>query len=211
MSEIIVKEAGKFETLYIMNAVLYFPEIIKPKVNPKSGELQYSVIAFIDGDSREKLESHTDDGGIFVNKVIAEVGVDKNKKRKFKYPTSDQVEEGKFNYDDVKGLHGISLTAPDVKKNGEKTEVVVKDTDGNEITAPVGNGSKGNIRLWGYRNAEGQLNITLSAVQITEFVEGFSGAGGFDDVLGMSLDTNKPTTNNEPEPDFDDESDEVKF
>ena len=48
--------------------------------------------------------------------------------------------------------------------------------------------------------------------EIQGVVEGFSGAGGFDDVLGMSLDTNKSTTNNEPEPDFDDDgNDDIPF
>jgi len=188
--DVVSKQSGKFEQIYITgnDAVMYFPSVQKAQKNPNSGELQYSVIVFVDSATREKLEMPTDEGGVFINKQFFEVGVDRNKKKKIKFPTSDQVEEGKRNFDAVKGMHGVSLTAPNVKKNGDKTTIAVVDKDGNPITAPIGTGSKGNFRCWGYRNADGQLNITLDLVQVTELVEGNSGgSNGFDDVLGVSV------------------------
>ena len=203
MTKVVHKEAGKFEQVYVLDAVLYYPRLDKPQTKYQSDEKEYSVTAFIDTEARQKLESHTDDGGIFVNKSFAEVGVDKNKKRKIKFPTSDQVGEDERNYDDVKGLHGVSLTAPEFKKNGEKTVINLIDSEGNPITKPVGTGSKANIRVWGWRNDGGELNITLDTVQVTELVEGNSGgAGGFDDILGVDLSKAQPVMKGEPEPDF---------
>jgi hypothetical protein len=169
---------------------------------------------FVDEAAKDRLEAHTDDGGVFVNKELHLVGVDKNKMKKIKYPTSDQVEEGKHHYDAVKGLYGISLTTPEFKKNGERNVVNVVDEHGNpwDKSKNIGFGSKGNFRMWGYRNADGQLNVTLDLVQITEYVEGNSGgSGGFDDVLGIDLSKSETPAAMEAPTDFDDEDSDIPF
>jgi len=212
MSKVIHKEAGKFEQVYVLDAVMYFPKLQKPAPKYQSDEKQYSVTVFVDQETRDKLESHTDDGGLFLNKQFFESGVDKNKKKKIKFPLSDQVAEGEQHYDDVKGLHGVSLTAPEYKKNGDKTVLNVIDADGNPITSPVGTGSRGNFRMWGYRNDSGELNVTLDTVQVTELVEGNSGGnGGFDDVLGVNLSAAQETKVESQEPSFDPEDDDIPF
>lgn len=184
---VVVKEAGKFEHVYIMGAVLYFPRLMSPQKKYQSEDRQYSVVAFVDKGVRDKLELPQEDGGVFLNKQFYEVGVDKNKKKRIKYPTSDQNEENHF--DDVKGMHGVSITAPEFKKNGDKTVVRVVDSEGGDWDKdkPIGTGTKANIRMWGYRNEDGQLNVTMDVVQIVEYVEGSGGGGFVDDVLGVTL------------------------
>lgn len=214
MSEVIQKDSNKFEQVYIMggDAVLYYPRLNKPYPKHKSDEKQYSVTVFVDTETRNKLEMPVDEGGVFINKQFYEVGVDRNKKKKIKFPTSNQVGEDERHYDDVKGLHGFSMTCPEFKKNGEKFVVNVVDGDGNPLKESVGTGSKGNIRSWGWRNEEGQLNITLDTVQVTELVEApSSGNGGFDDIMGIDLSKSQPTMKNEPAPDFDEEDDSIPF
>jgi hypothetical protein len=67
--------------------------------------------------------------------------------------------------------------------------------------------------MWGYRNADGQLNVTLDLVQITEYVEGSSGgSGGFDDVLGIDLSKSETPAAMEAPADFDgDDGDDIPF
>lgn len=191
---VITKESGKFEQVYITggDAVIYYANSLttaRPK--PKSEDKNYSCTLFVDSDTRDKLEFPVEEGGVFVNKQLFEVGKDKNKKRKVKYPTSDQAGEDERSYDEVKGLHGISLTAPEFKKNGDSAKPKIVDDKGNPWDTnakPIGNGTKVNVRMWGWRNEEGQLNVTLDLVQITDYVEGSSGGNsGFDDVLGIDL------------------------
>jgi len=213
---VVVKEAGKFEQVYITggDAVMYFPNLFNPKQKYQSDDKEFSVTLFVDQATRDKLESHTDDGGVFVNKQFFEVGVDKNKKKKIKFPTSDQVAEDERNFDDVKGLHGVSLTAPEFKKNGDRVVINVVDDQGNpwDKSKPIGTGSKANVRMWGYRNADGQLNVTLDLVQITEYVEGSSGgSGGFDDVLGIDLSKSETPAAMETPADFDDDTSDIPF
>lgn len=214
---VVVREQGKFEQVYIMggDAVMYFPAVLSPKKKYQSDDREYSVTVFVDTETREKLESHTDDGGVFLNKQFYEVGVDKNKKRKVKFPTSDQVGEDERNFDAVKGMHGVSLTAAEFKKNGEKTVLNVVDSEGNpwDKTKVIGTGSKGNFRMWGYRNEDGQLVVSLDLVQVTDYVEGSSGGGngGFDDVLGIDLSKSETPAAMEAPTNFDDDDSDIPF
>jgi len=215
MSNVVLKNSNKFEQVYLMggDAVMYYPRVNKPFPKHKSDEKQYSVTVFVDTETRNKLEMPVEEDGVFINKQFYEVGVDRNKKKKVKFPTSDQVGEDERHYDDVKGLHGFSLTCPEFKKNGDKVVLNVVDADGNPLQVNIGTGSKGNFRMWGWRNEEGQLNVTLDTVQVTELVEAPSGgAGGYDDIMGIDLSKNQPTMKNKPEPDFDDDgNDDIPF
>lgn len=215
---VVSKSVGKFEQVYITgdNSVMYFAyPLTKPQPKPKSDDKQYSVTVFVDTETREKLENPVEDGGVFINKQLFEVGVEKNKKKKVKFPTSDQVGEDEYSFDDVKGMHGVSLTAPEFKKNGDRSVVNIVDKDGKpwDKSKSIGNGTKANFRMWGYRNEEGQLNVTLDLVQIVEWVEGSSGGGngGFDDVLGIDLSKSETPAAMEAPTDFDDEDSDIPF
>lgn len=205
---VVHKEQGNFEIVYILggDAVMYYPRLITPQQKHQSDDKQYSTTIFVDSETRDKLENPVESDGLFINKQFYEVGVDKNKKKKIKFPTSDQVEEGERNYDAVKGMHGVSLTAPEFTKKGKPSKIVIVDAEGKpfDTSKMIGTGSKGNFRMWGWRNDDGQLNVTLDLVQITELVE-VESKGGFDDVMGIDLTKSAVPPEMEPSVDFDDD------
>ena len=191
MSNIVIKELpkkGNFETLnlYLKDVKVYFAAIHEPKKKYQSDEKEYSMTVFVDEATKDKLLDE-----VMVNKGFAQVGVCKTTKppRRIKFPLSSQTEEGKTNYDLVDGLYGFGVAKPEKSKAGNKMFVNVIDTDGKPFKENVGNGSVCTIKLFGYRNADGQLNITLDTVQVVEHVpyEGGASSGVIeDDVLGVS-------------------------
>ena len=72
--------------------------------------------------------------------------------------------------------------------------VNVIDVEGNAFTENVGNGSVVNLKLFGYKNQDGQLTVTLDTVQVIEHVA-YEGKGSSDsvddDVLGVSYKVKK--------------------
>src|SRR5690606_28816110 len=114
--------------------------------------------------------------------------------------------------------------------------VNVIDKDGKPFTENVGNGSVCTLKLFGYRNQEGQVVVTLDTVQVLEHVayEQKAAADSVDDdVLGVSYKVKKVESKQEevqqdekskatpkgkkevepkvqPAPDFD-ESEELPF
>ena len=72
--------------------------------------------------------------------------------------------------------------------------VNVIDTEGKAFTQDIGNGSVCTLKLFGYRNPEGQLTVTLDTVQVIEHIpyEGKTSADSVDDdVLGVSYKVKK--------------------
>lgn len=219
-TEIIVKDlpkTGGLETvnLYIKNATVFYPVVHEPKLKYQSTDKEFSVTVFVDEESKDKLLDE-----VMVNKTFAEVGVTKTSKppRKIKYMLSSQAEEGKVNYDVVKGLWGFNVAKPEFSKKGNKMSVNVIDTEGKPFTENVGNGSVVNLKLFGYRNQDNQLVVTLDTMQVVEHVA-FESKGSSDsvedDVLGVSYTVkkaDKPVAQQpepqavqvaEPEADFD--------
>lgn len=195
-TEIIVKElpkTGGLETvnLYIKNATVFYPVVHEPKLKYQSTDKEFSVTVFVDEESKDKLLDE-----VMVNKTFAEVGVTKTSKppRKIKYMLSSQAEEGKVNYDVVKGLWGFNVAKPEFSKKGNKMSVNVIDTEGKPFTENVGNGSVVNLKLFGYRNQDNQLVVTLDTMQVVEHVA-FESKGSSDsvedDVLGVSYSVKK--------------------
>lgn len=196
-AEIIVRDLPKSGTLetanvYIKNAVLYYASVHEPKLKYQSTtEKEYSATVFVDEAAKDKLLDE-----VLVNKTFAEVGVTKTSKppRKIKYPLSNQVEEGKANYDLVKGLWGFNITKPEFSKKGVPMSVNVIDLEGNTFAENLGNGTVVNLKLFGYKNQDGQLTVTLDTAQVVEHVAYESKGGGDsveDDVLGVSYKVNK--------------------
>lgn len=188
-TEVIVRDLPKSGTLetanvYIKNAVVFYAAVHEPKLKYQSTDKEFSATVFVDEEAKDRLLDE-----VMVNKNFAQVGITKTSKppRKIKYALSSQVEEGKANYDLVDGLWGFNIAKPEFSKKGLPMNVNVIDTEGNAFTENVGNGSVVNLKLFGYKNQDGQLTVTLDTMQIVEHVP-FEGKGSSDsvedDILG---------------------------
>jgi hypothetical protein len=195
-TSIIVKQlpkAGTLETfnVYIKNTPVFYASVHEVRTKYQSTDKEFSLQAFVDEESKDKLIDE-----VMLNKTFAEVGVTKTTKapRRIKFPIASQVEEGKVNYDIVKGMHGFTVAKPEFSKKGNPMSVNVIDKDGNAFTENVGNGSICTLKLFGYKNQDGQLTVTLDTVQVLEHVpyEGKTSADSVeDDVLGVSYKVKK--------------------
>lgn len=188
-TEVIVRDlpkSGGLETvnIYIKNAVVFYAAVHEAKKKYQSESKEFSAQVFIDEEAKDKLLDE-----VMVNKTFAEVGVTKTSKppRKIKFMTSDQAEEGKVNYDVVKGLWGFNVAKPEFSKKGNPMNVNVIDTQGEAFTDNIGNGSIVNLKLFGYRNVDNQVVVTLDTVQVVEHIayEGRTASDSVDDdILG---------------------------
>ena len=183
-----------FNFLYLKEVPVVYASVQATKKKYKSDEMEYCLTSFVNDDTREYLESV-----VKINKDLSKVGVDKNKMKNVKYPTSSQREDGKDVYDPYKGLNGISLTLNAKKKSGEEHTLPVVDKDGNPLTDLVGNGSVCNIKLFGYRNDEGLLVVSLNLVQVLNLVHYEGGDGSFQEPeLGITVRKGKPEGSSAP-------------
>lgn len=189
-TSVIVKQLPKNGTLetfnvYILNTPVFYAKVHDVKFKYQSTtDKEYSLTSFVDEETKDKLLDE-----VMINKTFAQVGKDKTSKapRRIKYPLSSQVEEGKTNYDVVDGMFGFTVAKPEFSKAGNKMSVNVIDKDGKEFTADIGNGSVCTLKLFGYKNKDDQLTVTLDTVQVIEHVpyENKGGDGNVvDDVLG---------------------------
>lgn len=206
-TEVIVRNLPKSGTLetanvYIKNAVVFYAAVHEPKLRYQSTDKEFSATVFVDEEAKDNLLDV-----VMVNKNFAQVGITKTSKppRKIKYALSSQVEEGKANYDLVDGLWGFNIAKPEFSKKGAPMSVNVVDTDGNAFTENVGNGSVVNLKLFGYKNQDGQLTVTLDTMQVVEHVP-FEGKGSSDsvddDILGsykLKKSEAKPVADKEEE------------
>ena len=218
---IIVKQLPKSGTLetfnvYIKNTPVFYAAVHEPKLKYQSTDKEFSLTSFVDEETKDKLIDE-----VMLNKSFAQVGKDKTSKapRRIKYPLSSQVEEGKVNYDVVDGLFGFNVAKPEFSKKGNPMSVNVIDAEGNAFTENVGNGSICTLKLFGYKNVEGQLTVTLDTVQVIEHVpyEGKTSADSVeDDVLGVSYKVKKAESKHteqeeakpQPESEAEEESDD---
>lgn len=188
-TEVIVRNLPKSGTLetanvYIKNAVVFYAAVHEAKLKYQSTDKEFSATVFVDEEAKDNLLDV-----VMVNKSFSQVGITKTSKppRKIKYALSSQVEEGKANYDLVDGLWGFNIAKPEFSKKGHSMSVNVIDTEGNAFTENVGNGSVVNLKLFGYKNMDGQLTVTLDTMQVVEHVpyEQKGAAGEVeDDILG---------------------------
>lgn len=188
-TSVIVKQLPKSGTLetfnvYVLNAPVFYAAVHNPKSKYQSTDKEFSLTAFVDEATKDKLLDE-----VMLNKGFALVGKDKTTKppRRIKYPLSKDVEEGKTNYDVVEGMYGFGLAKPEFSKKGNPMTVNVIDKEGQPFTQDIGNGSVCTLKLFGYRNPEGQLTVTLDTVQVVEHIayEGKTSSDSVvDDVLG---------------------------
>lgn len=229
-TSIIVRElpkTGGLETvnLYIKDAVVFYAVVHEPKKKYQSEDREFSATVFVNEETKDKLLDE-----VMVNKTFSLVGKDKTSKppRRIKFPLSSQVEEGKVNYDIVDGMYGFTVAKPEFSKKGNPMNVNVIDTEGKAFKENVGNGSVCTLKLFGYRNQDNQLVVTLDTMQVIEHVpyEQKAAADSVDDdVLGVSYKVqkaeSKPAEKEEapkpqakqatPEPEIDDESLDLPF
>lgn len=188
-TSVIVKQLPKSGTLetfnvYILNTPVFYASVHDVRTKYQSTDKEFSIQPFVDEETKDKLIDE-----VMMNKSFAEVGVTKTSKapRRIKFPLSSQVEEGKVNYDVVQGMHGFTVAKPEFSKKGNKMSVNVIDKEGNAFTDNIGNGSICTLKLFGYKNVEGQLTVTLDTVQVIEHVvyEGKTSSDEVvDDVMG---------------------------
>lgn len=196
MTSIVLRDlpkTGGLETvnLYIKDAPVFYAVVHDPKKKYQSEDREYSVTVFVDEETKDKLLDE-----VMVNKSFALVGKDKTSKppRRIKYPLSSQVEEGKVNYDAVEGMYGFTVAKPEFSKKGNPMTVNVIGADGSAFTENVGNGSVCTLKLFGYRNQDNQVVVTLDTLQVLEHVpyEQKAAADSVDDdVLGVSYKVKK--------------------
>lgn len=186
-------KTGGLETLnlYIKNAPVFYAVVHDPKKKYQSEDREYSVTVFVDEETKDKLLDE-----VMVNKSFSLVGKDKTSKppRRIKFPLSSQVDEGKVNYDEVDGMYGFTVAKPEFSKKGNPMTVNVIDAEGNTFTENVGNGSVCTLKLFGYRNQDDQVVVTLDTMQVLEHVpyEQKAAADSVeDDVLGVSYKVKK--------------------
>lgn len=193
---VIVKDlpkSGGHETvnLYLKNVPVFYAVVHECKPKYQSSDKEFSATVFVDEAAKDQLLDE-----VMVNKTFAQVGKDKTSKppRRIKFPLSSQTEEGKVNYDAVDGMFGFSVAKPEFSKKGNKMSVNVIDSKGEAFTENVGNGSIVNLKLFGYRNQDNQLVVTLDTMQVVEHVP-YEGKGSSDsvqdDVLGVSYAVKK--------------------
>lgn len=222
---IIVKDlpkSGGLESanLYILNTPVFYAAVHEVKKKFQSDDKEYSLTAFIDEETKDKLLDE-----VMVNKTFAQVGISKTSKppRRIKYPLSSQVEEGKVNYDAVDGLWGFNVAKPEFSKKGNLMSVNVIDKEGNPFTDNIGNGSVCTLKLFGYKNVDGQLVVTLDTVQVIDHVpyEGKTSSDSVvDDVLGSykvkkveakAEEKEAPKSKPQPEPEDEDLESQLPF
>ena len=200
-----------FDTLYLKDVVVWYASVQKPKRkytqpgkdDKNQSENEYSMTVFVNSEDRTTLEEE-----VMINKQLFEVGKDKNKKRKIKYPAKD--------YEEVKGLHGMQLTLNEYYNSGKPATLLVVDENGDPTDVLVGNGSRCNVKCTGYRNQDGLLNVTMQIVQITDLVEYEGGDGSIvDDELGVSVSRDEirksPVAKEFDRADDDDDDDDIPF
>lgn len=223
-TSVIVKQLPKSGTLetfnvYILNTPVFYASVHDVRTKYQSVDKEFSLQSFVSEETKDKLIDE-----VMLNKSFAEVGVTKTSKapRRIKFPLSSQVEEGKVNYDVVAGMHGFTVAKPEFSKKGNKMIVNVIDKDGNAFTDNIGNGSICTLKLFGYKNVEGQLTVTIDTVQVIEHVvyEGKTSSDEVvDDVMGsykvkkveVKEEAPAPKPKAAPQPTGDDFSDDVPF
>lgn len=201
-TEAILTQEGKFEFLYLKNTPAYFAKILELSKKYQSDDKEYQMTVFVDTETREKLELPVDEDGVAINKQLFEVGKDRNKKKKIKFPLESQLKDGeKVSYDAVEGLHGLSLSLNELTKSGKKSILKVVDKDGKDWdkSQAIGNGSIVTVKCFGYRNQDGQLVVSLNLVMVVEHVpyEGNSGGMVEDSILGVSYDMSSAYEDND--------------
>lgn len=223
-TSIIVKQLPKSGTLetfnvYVKNTPVFYAAVHTAKPKYQSTDKEFSLTAFVSEETKDQLLDE-----VMVNKTFALVGKDKTSKppRRTKYPLSSQVEEGKVNYDVVDGMYGFSLAKPEFSKKGNAMSVNVIDLEGKPFTENIGNGSVVNLKLFGYKNQDNQLVVTLDTVQVVEHIP-YEAKGATDsvadDVLGVSYSVKKadkpvaqqPAPQAAPKPAEDPLSDDIPF
>ena len=203
-----VKDNGNFADVLIKDAVIYWAKLGTPQEKYMSSDKEFSATLFVSEEDAAALEDEA-----MINKNIVKAWTGKNTKRKVSYP------EDKF--PDVDGLFGFKIAMPEFTKGGKRNSVFIIDADGESFADPngIGNGSKVNVKVSGYRNKDGLLNIIgIPIVQVTELVEYSGGSGGatdgiFDADFGVTIPASKPSDRPQAKPvesktDIDDDFDE---
>ena len=183
---VVWKDDGKTENLYLLNVPVIYAVVHEPRQKYQSDtEMEYQATVFVDKEVRDYLLDE-----VKINKSLPEVGVDKTKKRTIKYPLSSQG--GGDTYDPYEGMCGLSLTCPSKSKAGKDRFVKVVDDMGMPFTEKLGNGTVISVKLFGYRNQEGLLNIQMTTIKVVDHVPYEEREDDGDDILGIGVQSDLP-------------------
>lgn len=170
--------------LYFKNVPVTFAQILKPSAKYQSTDTAYQLNLFINKDTMDKLET------IGLNKEMAEVGVTKIKKGQNRGNIKYKLDEHNADYE---GMFAANFSRDTVKrdKDGvfvkEYAPLKVVDTNGDDFTQEVGNGSVCHVKLFAYRNSEDSLVVMLDTVVVVEHVVYTKEGDYFDEELGINI------------------------
>jgi hypothetical protein len=180
-SKVVLKEDGKFNFIYIMDAIAYYSRVYESQQKHKApeGEKEYHITLFVDEATKDALID------LPVNKGFSEVDVGKITKGanrgNIKFPLDK--------YPDCEGLFGFKVSVPEFSKAKKPQHVKVVNKKGEKIDDLIGNGSRVNIKTFAWKNEDGEWNLRLDLVHVLELIEYKGGAGEVeDDVLGVTYD-----------------------
>ena len=146
---------GRFEYIYV-EGFTTFASLQKPRKGYEDKGMEFSMNLFISKEDVDLLDE------IPLNKQFFLVGVDKNKKKRIKFPAES--------HEGFEGLYGFNLNRPAKTKAGDDSYVTVIDRDRKPFKKLIGNGSKVKVKCYGWRNKEELLSIALDTVQVLEHV-----------------------------------------
>jgi len=178
---------GKLEMgfLYFLRVPVVYAKVHDPVKKYNSEELAWSLDLFYTAETQLKIED------IGVNKEPAQVGVTKLKKGpnrgKIKYSVENE------HFAPYEGMYALKVERDVLDKKGNpRPPLRVVDSQGEPFTKDVGNGSVCNIKLFTYRNEEGQLVIMLDTIVVIDHVPYERSEGYHDDILGVTLKSTAP-------------------
>lgn len=167
--------------VYFKNVPVTYAQVHKVVDNYNKDGKEYQLTAFIDEESLEVCED------LPINKVFAEV--DKTKVKKGTNRGNIKFSTEKEEYKDFGGMHGVSLSLSEYTKKGKKNVLKVLDAKGQPTKDLIGNGSICTLKCFAYRNADGELVVSLNTVVVIDLVEytETSSGGGYDEELGFEI------------------------
>ena len=209
-----VVQKGKWKHVIIKDVLGYWCFLNKTKKDMESDDQFYEMTAFVDEatvKALKKLPVNSKKGFSLVGKDVKTTGKNAGD---VKFPTD------KFEL--AEGLYGFGIRKGAFKKVEEEfrgKKVYVQDSsqpsplkvmtpDGQPFTGDVGNGSKMTLKCY-MKERDGEYNISLDTVVITDLVE-YSGGVIVDDDLGVTYNASDFNQTNQAKKDdgFGDEPDD---
>jgi hypothetical protein len=133
--------------VFIKDVIFYYASVQSPKPNYGKTGNEYSVQALITKDEMQRLKA------MKVNKTFKNI-----------------EDEGLLDkYPEGKGRYLVSFKCPESSSTGKELSIRVVDASGKPMEDLIGNGSKGQLKLWlmeGQGLSKGKMNARLNAMMV---------------------------------------------